>query len=74
MRLESAPGDYAIRLNSLRKEQVIEGIGILRYKQPEVGIDPADTKANLTVTEFVDSVEHDCAQDQALGPFERHLG
>ncbi|KAM0228425.1 hypothetical protein ACHAPO_010757 [Fusarium lateritium] len=29
--LEKTPGDYAIRLTSLRKEQVIQGLGILRY-------------------------------------------
>ncbi|CAF3501396.1 hypothetical protein SNK05_006234 [Fusarium graminearum] len=29
--LDKSPGDYAIRLTSLRTEQVIQGLGILRY-------------------------------------------
>ncbi|KAF0644268.1 hypothetical protein FPSE5266_12191 [Fusarium pseudograminearum] len=29
--LDKSPGDYAIRLSSLRTEQVIQGLGILRY-------------------------------------------
>lgn len=35
VRLDQEPKDYAIRLNSLRVEQVIEGLGILRYHQPD---------------------------------------
>lgn len=31
VRLNQKPGDYAIRLTSLRPEQVIQGFGILRY-------------------------------------------
>lgn len=31
MHLNQKPGDYAIRLTSLRVEQVIQGLGILRY-------------------------------------------
>lgn len=34
MRLDQKPGDYAIRLTSLRREQIIQGIGILRYPPP----------------------------------------
>lgn len=31
VRLNQKPGDYAIRVTSLRAEQIIQGIGILRY-------------------------------------------
>lgn len=31
VRLDQKPGDYAIRVTSLRNEQIIQGIGILRY-------------------------------------------
>ncbi|KAM0196103.1 hypothetical protein ACHAPA_004746 [Fusarium lateritium] len=33
--LNQKPGDYAIRLTSLRVEQVIQGVGILRYPSKE---------------------------------------
>ena len=35
MHLNQKPGDYAIRLTSLRTEQVIQGLGILRYHKHE---------------------------------------
>lgn len=35
VRLNKKPGDYAIRLTSLRREQIIQGIGILRYPSPQ---------------------------------------
>ncbi|GKU07420.1 unnamed protein product [Fusarium langsethiae] len=31
VQLDKSPGDYAIRLTSLRTEQIIQGLGILRY-------------------------------------------
>ncbi|KXJ97247.1 laccase-1 [Microdochium bolleyi] len=31
VRLKQTPGDYAIRATSLRREQIIQGLGILRY-------------------------------------------
>ncbi|TDZ21895.1 Laccase abr2 [Colletotrichum orbiculare MAFF 240422] len=31
VKLEKPPGDYALRLHSLRNEQIIQGAGILRY-------------------------------------------
>ncbi|KAH0428988.1 conidial pigment biosynthesis oxidase arb2 brown2 [Colletotrichum camelliae] len=31
IRMNQKPGDYAIRVTSLRREQIIQGIGILRY-------------------------------------------
>ncbi|KAF4920286.1 Laccase abr2 [Colletotrichum viniferum] len=31
IRLNQKPGDYAIRVTSLRREQIIQGLGILRY-------------------------------------------
>jgi hypothetical protein len=34
VKLDQEPKDYAIRLNSLRVEQTIEGWGILRYHDP----------------------------------------
>ncbi|KAK2035297.1 laccase TilA [Colletotrichum zoysiae] len=35
--LNQKPGDYAIRVTSLRKEQVIQGFGILRYPGQDSG-------------------------------------
>ncbi|KAG8162326.1 hypothetical protein KVR01_008091 [Diaporthe batatas] len=35
VRLNKKPGDYAVRLTSLRPEQVIQGIGILRYAKSQ---------------------------------------
>ncbi|KAI1880830.1 hypothetical protein JX265_001070 [Neoarthrinium moseri] len=45
VRLDKTPGDYAIRVTSLREEQVIQGIGILRYAAAQVyrGAEPPDT-------------------------------
>lgn len=31
VKLDKQPGDYALRLHSLRSEQIIQGAGILRY-------------------------------------------
>ncbi|TEA12447.1 Multicopper oxidase GIP1 [Colletotrichum sidae] len=31
VKLDKPPGDYALRLHSLRNEQIIQGVGILRY-------------------------------------------
>lgn len=42
VRLDKKPRDYAIRLTSLRPEQVIQGIGILRYAKPGLKGDRLD--------------------------------
>jgi L-ascorbate oxidase len=39
VRLDKNPGDYAVRLTSLRPEQIIQGIGILRYAKAQQGSD-----------------------------------
>ncbi|KAH8846586.1 hypothetical protein MCOR01_000044 [Pyricularia oryzae] len=37
VRLDQAPGDYAVRVTSLRREQMIQGVGILRYSDRPAG-------------------------------------
>lgn len=36
--LNQTPGDYALRLHSIRDEQIIQGAGILRYPTVKVNI------------------------------------
>ncbi|EEU34604.1 uncharacterized protein NECHADRAFT_82322 [Fusarium vanettenii 77-13-4] len=43
--LNKKPGDYAIRVASLRTEQIIQGLGILRYPSP-----PKGNAANVPTT------------------------
>ncbi|KAM0288688.1 hypothetical protein ACHAO9_006746 [Fusarium lateritium] len=70
--LNQKPGDYAIRLTSLRVEQVIQGIGILRYFSKEKqngGSTVPDTKPWVHLNGSFVSPSLTAMDEMKLAPF-----
>lgn len=72
VRLDQKPGDYAIRVTSLRQEQVIQGLGILRYPGTSNGAqkaEPPTTKPWVHLNGTLISDDLKAMDELKLAPF-----
>ncbi|KAI4600853.1 hypothetical protein KJ359_013016 [Pestalotiopsis sp. 9143b] len=69
--LNQKPGDYAIRVTSLRQEQVIQGLGILRYPGTDGGqkAEPPTTKPWVHLNGSLISDDLEKMDEMKLAPY-----
>ncbi|CAG7564386.1 unnamed protein product [Fusarium equiseti] len=67
--LNQEPGDYAIRLTSLRTEQIIQGLGILRYHSHEKASSVPDSKPWVHLNGSLISSTYKAMDEMKLAPY-----